>query len=348
MRPKFGASAQSELKALEKLYAANLTPILGELGAHYEQAGQPTPAIYYYQQAAAHARAIYSHVELVHYLNKQLAMLRRLPNREALAGEEIDLLLDLGLAYIFTDGFGSKPVGETWQHAHELAKQAGSNFQPCRVLLGLDMYFNNQGAIRTARAYSEQNFVLAQQETDVFLRQQVLGNYGAILYHAGEINKSLPYFEEMLALHKPDHPPSFHWIHRDVSTNALVRSAKTLWFLGYPDQARARCDKAVQIARNDFDLFTLTAALDFSGMVYNFCRQYQAVNALGQQLIELATKYEFPHYLMTGKLYVCWSMAQQGQSCDNVDVAQEVIDFLISNQKTINSPLNATPCGQKF
>ena len=314
-------------QALEKLYAANLTPILGELGAHYEQAGQLTQAMHYYQQAATHARAIYSHVELVHYLNKQLAMLRRLPDRGSMIGKEIDLLLDLGLAYIFTDGFGSKPVGETWQQAHELAKQAGSNFQQCRVLLGLDMYFNNQGAIRTARAYSEQNFVLAQQETDVFLRQQVLGNYGAILYHAGEINKSLPYFEEMLALHKPGHPPSFHWIHRDVSTNALVRSAKTLWFLGYPDQARARCDKAVQIARNDFDLFTLTAALDFSGMVYSFCRQYQAVNALGQQLIELATKYEFPYYLMTGKLYVCWSMAQQGQSRDNVDVAQEVIDF---------------------
>ena len=321
-------------QALEKLYAANLTPILGELGAHYEQAGQLTQAIHYYQQAAAHARAIYSHVELVHYLNKHLAMLRRLPNREALAGEEIDLLLDLGLAYIFVNGWGAKPVGETWQQAHELAFQKGSKFQQARALLGLDIYFNNLGEIHTAHAYSEKNlnFALVHLKADEFLMQQVFGNYGGSLYHSGEIAKSLPYFNQMLAMHKQESKPSFWWIHRDASTNALVRSAKTLWFLGYPDQARTRCDKAVAIARHDFDLFTLTAALDFSGMVYSFCQDYASVKRLGEEMIALATKYEFPYYWMIGKIYVGWASVLQDDLNAMGKMTEDITEFFAINR----------------
>ena len=321
-------------QALEKLYAANLTPILGELGTHYEQAGQLTPAMHYYQQAATHARAIYSHGDLLHYLNKQLAMLRRLPNNESLVGEEIDLLLDLGLAYIFTDGWGAKSVGETWQQAHDLAFRNGSKFQQARVLLSLDIYFNNLGEMHTARAYSEKNlnFALIHLKDDDFLMQQVFGNYGGSLYHSGEIAKSLPYFNQMLAMHKPESKPSFWWIHRDASTNALVRSAKTLWFLGYPDQARARCDKAAEIARQDFDLFTLTAALDFSGMVYSFCQDYAAVKHLGEEMIALATKYEFPYYWMIGKIYVGWASVLQDDLNAMGKMTEDITEFFAINR----------------
>ena len=321
-------------QALEKLYAANLTPILGELGAHYEQAGQLTHAMHYYQQAATHARAIYSHGDLLHYLNKQLAMLRRLPNNESLVGEEIDLLLDLGLAYIFTDGWGAKSVGETWQQAHDLAFRNGSKFQQARVLLSLDIYFNNLGEMHTARAYSEKNlnFALVHLKDDDFLMQQVFGNYGGSLYHSGEIAKSLPYFNQMLAMHKQESKPSFWWIHRDASTNALVRSAKTLWFLGYPDQARTRCDKAVAIARHDFDLFTLTAALDFSGMVYSFCQDYASVKRLGEEMIALATKYEFPYYWMIGKIYVGWASVLQDDLNAMGKMTEDITEFFAINR----------------
>jgi predicted ATPase len=187
----------------------------------------------------------------------------------------------------------------------------------------LDLYFNHQGAMYAARIYSERNFIQAQSETDVFLRQQVLTNYGASLYHFGEIAQSLPHFEEMLKIHKPGLAPSFIWIHRDVSTNALVRSAKSLWFLGYADQARARCEKAIELARNDFDLFTLTAALDFSAMVYSFCQKLPPVKRLGEQLIELSNKYEFPFYLMVGKMYVGWVLAQEGDVAAGMKILEE-------------------------
>jgi DNA-binding SARP family transcriptional activator len=319
-------------QTLETLFQPNLGPLIGELGAHYEQAGLLEPALHCYKQATLNARQLFAHNDLVFYFKKAIATLRQLPSRAELVSEEIDLLVDLGLAYIFTQGWGAKPVGETWHEAYDLALKRGTRFQQCRALLGLDIYFNNLGEMHTARIYSQKSYELAQEEADVFLRQQTLGNYGGILYHLGEPDQSLPYFEQMLAIHQPGLAPSFIWLHRDASTNALVRSAKSLWFLGYADQARSRCEKAIAIARHDFDLFTLTAALDFSSMVYSFCQDYLSVQRLSEELIAVATKYEFPYYWMLGKIYVAWAAVQQGDRSATAKMAEHISEFFAVNR----------------
>ncbi|MEZ4866102.1 MAG: BTAD domain-containing putative transcriptional regulator [Caldilineaceae bacterium] len=313
--------------ALEIIHANDIVPIIGELGAHYEQAGLLEQAIYCYKQAANAAKHLYAHLAGVNYLKKALAVIQLHSNEAQFATQKIDILLDLGLAQILTDGWGSEPVGAAWRHAYDLARQSGTTFQQCRALLGLDTYHNNRGEWRAARALSEQNFALVQGETDVFLIQEVLANYGAILYHFGEPARALEYFEQLLALSNGENKPSFDWIHSDVSTNGLVRSAKCLWLLGFPDQARRRCDTAVQTARAAFDLFTLSAAVDFSAMVYTFCREIESVKALGEELIELGAKYDFPYYFQAGRKYVGWALAHQGDTQKGVALVREEIEY---------------------
>jgi len=319
-------------QALETIFQPNLSPIYGELGAHYEQAGMLESAMRCYKQATINARQLYAHNDLVLYFGKTIATLRQLPNRNDLAGEEIDLLVDLGLALILVYGFGAKSAGDAWHEAYELAAKRGTKFQQCRALLGLDMYYNNLGEMYKARIYSEKSYELAKEDSDIFLRQQTLTNYGAILYHFGEVAQSLPYFEEMLAIHKPGLDPSFVWLHHDASTNALVRSAKSLWILGYPDQARLRCEKALELARRDFELFTLSAALDFSGMVYSFCQDYASVKRIGDELIALAAKYVFPYYGMIGTIYVDWAEAQQGIMDATEKMTKHMREFFAINR----------------
>lgn len=88
--------------------------------------------------------------------------------------------------------------------------------------------------------------------------------------------------------------------------------------LGFPDQARLRCDQAVQVAyklfEQSFDLIPVANALDFTAMVYSYCRDAQAVQRLGQDLLELATKYDFPFYLRAGQMYCGWALAHQGEA----------------------------------
>ena len=60
-------------QALEKLHAADLDPLAGELGMHYQGAGAWKEAFAYFRQAAAVARNLYAHREEVDYLQKAIA-----------------------------------------------------------------------------------------------------------------------------------------------------------------------------------------------------------------------------------------------------------------------------------
>ena len=66
-------------QALEKLHAADLDPLAGELGMHYEGAGAWKEAFTYFRQAAAVAQQLYAHSEEVEYLQKAIATAQILP-----------------------------------------------------------------------------------------------------------------------------------------------------------------------------------------------------------------------------------------------------------------------------
>ena len=248
-------------EALERSPADDLIPLAGELGAHYEQGGLFKDAVRCYRLAAGVAKQLHTHAGVVEYLQKALAVVRSLDGRTGSAEQEIDLLLELGLAQILTDGWGSQPVGDSWRQAYELAMLAGSTFQQCRALLALDTYHNNRGEWRRARAFGERNLELVQGVTDVFLTQEVLADIGGAVYHSGEPARALDYSSN--CCHSRTAPANLALSGSMMmsQTNGLLRSAKCLWMLGFADQARARINRAVEIAGKTSDLFTLTAAL---------------------------------------------------------------------------------------
>jgi tetratricopeptide (TPR) repeat protein len=313
-------------RALETLHANHLDMMSGELAEHYQQAGALEQALIYFRQAAAVARRLYAHREVIRYLEKALVVTHMAPENPAFRTAEIDLWHELGFARIWVHDFGSEPVAEAWRAALALAMQFGSPFQRGRALLIAATLARNRGDWRTCRDYEEQAFPFADGSGDLFLRGSLLGAYGGTLYHFGELERALDTLDQNIVLSDAPVQPSFIWMRSSLSDVTQVRKAKCLWLMGFPDQARTISDDIVKLAHVRVELFERFAVFDFTAMLHSFMRNVDVVRVLGEELIELGEKYEFEFYLRVGRMYQGWTQAQCGDPRKGVSLVRESIN----------------------
>ena len=78
-----------------------------------------------------------------------------------------------------------------------------------------------------------------------------------------------------------------------------------LWFLGYPDQAVARSQEMLTVARELGQPFSIACALFFAGELRAFRREPEAVREINEELLELSTRLEFPYWRIMGTAFCC-------------------------------------------
>ncbi len=258
-------------QALEKLHAADLDPIAGELAIHYQHAGAWEEAFTYFRRAAVVARRLYAHSEQLDYLQKAIAAAEVLPAHGAPAATRIELWHALGLARVLVYGWGSELAAEAWQNADDLAAKAGDLPQRCEALSGLATISQNRGQWHKARMFIELAVTLAQETPDEALLGKTAAEHGTILYHYGEFAAALsacrrhPYFS--------DTPVQMvqAWSNGELTSGLYLRVAKCLWLLGFPDQALA-CAGALLAVRQQFTkFFSFCAGLSFLACSTRFC-----------------------------------------------------------------------------
>jgi DNA-binding SARP family transcriptional activator len=316
---------QRVAQALERMHAGKLDPIVGELATHYQHAGALEQAFVYFRQAAMVARQLYAHREEVEYLQKAIATAQRLPRTLALIETESDLWYDLGDAQAFMHGWSSEVVATVLQKSYELATQAGTPLRRCEALTGWSIVTSNQGQWYKARELSELALALAEESGDLLLVNHVSPVLGMILHHLGELARAMNYY-----LKDSRYKSAFAQLPFTPSgplyPGSINRMAQCLWLLGLPDQARACCHWLLAIPDQHFGVMARFPALCFAAMLYSFLRDVPNVQVLGEELIEISTRCDFPFFLSAGELLVGWAIAQQGDVQNGLSLMQKNMD----------------------
>jgi predicted ATPase len=99
----------------------------------------------------------------------------------------------------------------------------------------------------------------------------------------------------------------------DPGVYCLSFAARTLFELGYPDQALKRANEALTLAQELAHPHSLAIALVFAGLVHLHRREGQLSQKYAEALITLATKHGFPFWVAYGTLLQGWTLAEQGQ-----------------------------------
>ena len=88
---------------------------------------------------------------------------------------------------------------------------------------------------------------------------------------------------------------------------------RTLWLLGYPEQALARLHEALALAHELSHPYSLAFARCWAAFVSQFRRDVPAVHEQAEAAVALSTEQGFPHWAAQGTSLRGWALAMQGQ-----------------------------------
>ncbi|HMN29110.1 MAG TPA: hypothetical protein PKE45_13240, partial [Caldilineaceae bacterium] len=304
-------------QALETVHAMNLDAVSGQVAVHYEQAGLLEKAILYYKQASGVAQRIYAIVEAIDHLRKALRLLKSLPSTPERSQQELDIQLTLGPFLETLKGYAAPEVEQVYTRAQELCQQIGDR-QPQQLiwaLLGLRAHYFMRAEHGRAREVAEQLLTLVQSVHDPLLLAQAHRHLGTSLAHAGEFVRARVHLEQAIADHD-DQQRSDQGMLYGRSPSVMSRSiaARTLWVLGYPDQAMQRIQEALNLAQDLSHPHDLAVALAFATQLHQYRREVEAAQTQAEATIILSTKHGYSFWLALGTMLRGWAFAEQEQS----------------------------------
>jgi predicted ATPase len=123
-----------------------------------------------------------------------------------------------------------------------------------------------------------------------------------------------PHLEAGIARYTPDlrRAPVFR-IGQDPGVACQANAARTLWLLGYPEQALARLHEALALAHALSHPYSLAFAQCWVAFVAQLRRDVPAVHEHAEAAVALSTAQGFPVWVAWGTSLRGWALAMQGQ-----------------------------------
>jgi len=282
--------------ALEELHADDTTVVAVDLARHWEEAGIGGRAARYLVEAGRQASALYAFDEAGAHLRRAL---RLLDDAEPSAGSErleLDALMLLGSAMQALHGHAAPAVAEAFARARDVAAALGASRQEFDAAHCLSLYHSQRAEYDRAVELGEELLALAGREGDgrlllqahhaVWFARFCLGDFAAALEHAAAGTALYPRDGgEEASLRTGGH---------DAGACARLFAARSLWYLGRPDDALAEGEAALDLAsrftRPDSlahafgqaaELMVLLGDGERAGELAERCREVSSANGLG-------------------------------------------------------------------
>src|SRR5262249_48834617 len=131
-----------------------------------------------------------------------------------------------------------------------------------------------------------------------------------VLDHMGDFKEALDRLEEGIAGDDPKQYPSHPSLYVfDPGIACLCESAWALWFVGYPDRALERTERALSLAREDSYPGSLGFGLTFSSIVHQLRGEREETLKQAEALIAHSLRYGLPEFMRWAKAWHGWAIA---------------------------------------
>jgi class 3 adenylate cyclase/predicted ATPase len=300
--------------AMESLYAERLDDHLSELAHHYRRSDNVSKAVEYLGRAGQQAMQRSAHADAISSLTAAMDLLQRLPDSQERIQRELLLQLAVGPALFAVKGFAAPEVERAYARARELCERVGDPPELFPALFGLWTVYLVRGQLRRGYKLAEQ---LLRPGTDdpaplLYARYAL----GATSYWMGEFLPAREHLEKMISIYEPER-------HRRVGVACQSYAAKTLWQLGYPDQALKRGKEALALAQGPSHPFSLAAAELFVGYLYQYRREARAAQENAEGLIALSAEHGYSDWFAWATGLRGWAIAEQGRHEEGIAQIRE-------------------------
>jgi DNA-binding winged helix-turn-helix (wHTH) protein len=293
----------------EQAYGSQCAPIAAELAMRFEAARDAARSLRYLQIAGAAALSRCAYPECIEVLRRGLELVARMP-AEQRPRLELDLLLPLGAALMAVQGYASDEVEATYRRALDLCASCDAPGDLERVLRGLW----NVAFLRAdlARATDTANLLLRQSDErgDAGLAFDAHTKLGQTRLHLGDCVAARLHLERALS--------SSDGVDGDDRRRGLPRVAAylawTLWYLGFPAQARERGEEALAVARQAASPHSSAFALGYVGWVHMQRGEVVQGLDLARQLATLSAEYGLIYWRQMAEFTQGWAAVREGDA----------------------------------
>ena len=298
---------------LEKAYGKRAATIAAELAMRFDRGRDPQRATLYLEQAARNAIQRSAYSEAGRHLTRGQELLEAIPEGRVRLRLELKLSLLLGHALKTTKGWAVEDVERHYERARELSVKLKDTSGLFEALWGLIGVCCVRAEFRKTQSLARDALALAEKRQDPLSRISGHMELGGLAFTLGEPASATKHFRKADILYHPSQSRSL--IGRfgaDLGLFSRIWATHFLWQTGYPDQALARAEETLNLARELAHPFTQTITLAYAAMLNQFRLDVEEVGRLAEATIAHSTEHGFPYYLAWAEALRGWSRAASG------------------------------------
>jgi predicted ATPase/class 3 adenylate cyclase len=302
------------------------------LAQHLSEAGRISRAAHMWIKAAKQSAERSANLEALAQLGTALEHIKKLP--AGLERDDLELNAQIALIgpTIALQGFSAIAVADVSNRAAELCRALNVYPRIFPALYARWSYLRVAGNPREACALARDFLSLAEQKgtrTDRMVGHRLLGT--SLL--DGETAKAREHLESATKLYDVNSD----WVTAvsygtDVQVTSLSNLGIVNWLLGHVNEAVAYGRSALELARQLQHAHTLGYAFAHVCMLHTLERDLHTVEALAQELLAAATKWELPLWMSVAQTFLGWSELESGRLAEGIGTLEKQRDFLQTAQ----------------
>ena len=240
------------------------------------------------------------YLDTVGLTRDMLAVLEAVPSSPDRVSQEISLRINLARALMVAKGL-TPEVEAAFASAVNLFEKGTDVHQQYSVLRGLASLYLFQAQLEKSGRIGREILALGEREGDPAMLIDGHLLVGTTLMTFEGLREGLAHLDQAIALF-----PSRAMVARtarvgnDPRVSCLTTSGFTLWFLGYPDQAAERANRAVALAAELDHPFTSAYARFHAGLLRLWRQDAEMALDLAVGLLEIAEEHEFRIWTAAG------------------------------------------------
>ncbi len=318
------------------------------LAHHFTEAGLPEPALGYWLKAGLRSRERSAEIEAISHLTRGRALLATLAESPARDVQELELLGQLGTAYIASRGYAAPKVGSVFERARQLCERVGQPPQLFAIILGIWEWHTVRGDLRLCVDLAAEGLEFARRLNDPGILMEALFMAGETRLYRAEFASARDDFATAVAEYDDRERTKFWAAHTSHNAGVTCRSnlAISLWHLGYPDQALQANREMRQLARTLDHPYSLGYALHHTAWLCQYCRLGAEVQAAAEEELAIATEQGFALWRATGAFFKGAGLLLQGKLAAALPLLRNAISAFRSGGAELTVPFQLSILGQ--
>jgi class 3 adenylate cyclase/tetratricopeptide (TPR) repeat protein len=313
--------------ALEQRFADIVASQPEIVAHHFTAGGLVDPAVDYWLKAGHLALSRSANAEAVKHLRQGIELTQSQAPSANRVRKQLDFYLALGPAVAATEGYAAPETLRVFSHARDLLGEGGTSTEQMTVLWSTYLAHSIRAEHTAALEVARQCLALAEEHEHPGMAAlanrfigQTLWMMGAFLDARFHLERTL----DLCAAHQKT-ITSYRRFGVDDGVSALSALSRTLWILGYPEQAAAAAGQALTRARTMGLAFTTALALDGEALLGALGADLKRAAVHADEAIAHTIEHGIANYEQRARFIQGALLAQSGNPQRGIELMRKAI-----------------------